>query len=197
MRKQREMRSTPETRKEVFAWFGAAAYQAQCFEVELGILLLFMQLVQNPGVTHTKVEALNTRLTASNLGFLLRELKKGMWLHPDFEGLLDQYRERRNYLMHRFFSEHSFDFVTEAGCRKMISELTELHGILEEADEIAQAMSKRIRQHLNWSEKKLDAFYRATLKRETGIDPDDEAPNRASDTTSEPAPDAASSAYQG
>jgi len=170
------MRSTPETRKEVFAWFGAAAYQAQCFEVELGILLLFMQRTQNPKVTLADVQALDARLTASNLGFLLRELKKGMWLHPDFEGLLDQYRKKRNYLMHRFFSEHSFDFATEAGCRKMIAELTELHGTLKEADEIAQAMSKKIRQHLNWSEKKLDAFCRATLKRETGVDMDEEAP---------------------
>ncbi len=191
------MRSKPGTRKEVFAWFGAAAYQAQCFEVELGILLLFMQRAQNPKVTLAEVEALDARLTESNLAFLLRELKKGMWLHPEFEGLLDQYRKKRNYLMHRFFSAHSFDFATEAGCTKMIAELRELHATLKEADEIAQTMSKKTRQHLNWSEEKLEAFYRATLKRETGVDLDEEAPNQASEATSEPAPGADSSAPQG
>lgn len=177
------MKSTPDTRKEVFAWFGAAAYQAQCFEVELSVLLLLMQRLQSPKVTLAEVKAFDARLTAANLGFLLRDLKKRMWLHPDFEGLLDQYRKKRNYLMHRFFFEHSFDFATETGCQKMILELKELYGTLEEADEIAQAMSKKIRHHLNWSEKKLDAFLRATLKRETGVDLDEEPPNKAPEAT--------------
>lgn len=191
------MRSTSETRREVFAWFGAVAYQAQCFEVECRILLLFMQRAKNPQVTLAEVETLDARLTARNLGFLLRELKKGMWLHPEFEGLLNQYREKRNYLMHRFFSAHSFDFATETGCRKMISELTELHATLKEADEIAQAMSKKIRQHLHWSEEKLEAFYRVTLRRETGVDLDEAEPNQILDATSEPTPSADPSAHQG
>jgi hypothetical protein len=172
------VKSTPDTRKEVYAWFGAAAYQVQCFEVELRILLIFTQRLQNPKVKRSDVEALDTRLTTANLGFLLRELKKHMRLPPDFESLLDQYRKKRNYLMHHFFYEHSFDLATESGCQKMISELKDLHGMLEVADEIAQTMSRLIRKHLKWSEEKLDVFFRATLKRETSVDLDEEAPNK-------------------
>ena len=96
-----------ERRKEVFAWFGGAAYHAQCFEVELQSLLLLTHRLNNPDAPVSELDDVDLRLSRKNLGTLLRELGMQFQLHPEFDGLLSTYRDRRNYLMHRFFFENA------------------------------------------------------------------------------------------
>jgi len=150
-------------RKDVFAWFGAAAYAAQCFEVELCILLLLVRRLKNPSATPQELDELNDRLSKKTLGALLRKLGKHLEIHPDFKAMLDGYLDKRNYLMHHFFSDHSTYLLTRNGCQKMIDELKEYHTALKEADSIAQTMSKNMRKHLGISEDDIQALVQTKL----------------------------------
>jgi hypothetical protein len=157
------MNADPEIRKEVFAWFGGAGYAAQCFEVELCTLLLLVRRLKDPSATRQHLEDLDTKLSKRNLGTLLRELAKHLTIRPDFQAMLDGYLDRRNYLMHRFFFDHASDLLSAAGCQKMISELKGIHASLNEADQIAQAMSANIRKALGMSEDQVQALVSTEL----------------------------------
>ena len=164
--------SDAEGRKELFAWFGGAAYHAQCFEVELHTLLIFIHRLKNPTMTPDGVEHIDTRLSKKNLGFLIQELKRTGEMHPDFEALLDEYREKRNYLMHRFFFENSYKLLSKEGCEAMVEELQAIADSLREADEIAKLMSKNVREHLGLNEQWVEEYVRKAILNETGYDID-------------------------
>jgi len=46
-------------RKEVFAWYGSAAYYAQCIEVELIIARLFLARLRNPEVPPEELDRID------------------------------------------------------------------------------------------------------------------------------------------
>ncbi len=153
-------------RKEVFAWYGAAAYSAQCFEVELIILLLLVHRIHEPRCTPQELDRIDLHLSKHSLGQLLKELKAHFWMHPDFESLLDEYRRRRNYLAHRFFYENATKLSSRAGCDAMISELRAIYATMKEAHEVAKAMSARARNFLGISEEQVQRFVDEELARE-------------------------------
>lgn len=164
--------SDAEGRKEVFAWFGGAAYQAQCFEVELHTLLLFVHQLKSSTMTTDGLKQIDTKLSKKNLGFLIQELKRNGEMHPDFEMLLNEYREKRNYLMHTFFFENSLKLLSKEGCEVMVEELQGIANSLREADEIATLMSKNVRELLGLDEQSVEEYVRKTILNETGYDID-------------------------
>jgi hypothetical protein len=159
-----------ERRKDVFALFGGAAYHAQCFEVELQILLLLTYRLNHPNASVSDLDGVDVRLSNKNLGALLRELGKSLTLHPEFSALLNTYREKRNYLMHRFFFDNARKLFSPQGCDAMVEELGELSRVFQEADAIAQEMSKRMRTLAGWSEEQIEALIRAELSKDTERD---------------------------
>ncbi|MGB9619227.1 MAG: hypothetical protein ACPL7K_02305, partial [Armatimonadota bacterium] len=157
-------------RKEVFAWFGGAAYHAQCFEVELQSLLLLTHRLDHPEAPISELDRVDMQLSSKNLGCLIRELEKRFVLRPEFSALLKTYREKRNYLMHRFFFENASKLLTPRGGDAMVKELKELSRIFREADAIAQGISKRLRGAAGWSEEEIEALVRVQLKKLSGED---------------------------
>lgn len=154
-----------ERRKDVFAWFGGAAYGAQCFEVELQSLLLLTYRLDHLAAPIAELDEVDLRLSSKNLGRLIRELEKRFVVHPEFSALLGTYREKRNYLMHRFFFENATKLLTSSGCNAMIEELKELTQLFREADEIAKRISKRLQAVAGWSEEQIETLVRAELKK--------------------------------
>ena len=157
-------------RKEVFAWFGGAAYHAQCFEVELQSLLLLTYRLNHPSAPMSDLDDVDMRLSSKNLGGLLQELGKRFTLHPEFSDLLNTYREKRNYLMHRFFFDNARKLLSPPGCDEMVDELKDLSQTFQEADAIAQEMSKRLRAMAGWSDEEIEALVRAELRRDVDWD---------------------------
>ncbi len=157
------MTDDEQRRKDVFAWFGAAAYHAQCFEVELQILLILTHRLEHPDATPDELEDFDVRLSRRTLGRLLRDLRERFTLHPDFDALLDGYRVKRNYLMHEYFFTNAKELLTAEGCGAMVTELRALADSLREADAIARALSKRMRRILGISEADVLALVRAEL----------------------------------
>ena len=159
------MMNKSEFRKEVFAWFGSAAYAAQCFEVELCILILLTHRLRTPQLTPEQLGEIDIKLSKNTLGGLLSELKKHLIIHPDFKTMLDGYLSKRNYLMHQFFFHHGGDLLSRKGCEKMIEELKNLYSSLKEADEIAQTMSRNVRKHLGISEANIQVLTEKHIKK--------------------------------
>ncbi len=158
------MNDESEVRKDVFAWFGSTAYAAQCFEVELCILLLLVRRLNEPSITPEELEIVDTKLSRGTLGTLLRELKKHLVIHPDFQKMLDGYLDKRNFLMHYFFFDHAGDLLAPDGCKKMIEQLKDHYASLKEADAIAQSMSRNMRKHLGISEEEVQALTEANIR---------------------------------
>lgn len=158
-----------EHRKEVFAWFGGAAYHAQCFEVELQSLLLLTYRLNHPTASVTDLDGVDMSLSRKNLGSLLRELAKHFTLHPEFSNLLNTYCDKRNYLMHRFFFDNAGKLLSSPGCEVMVTELKQLSEVFREADAIAQEMSKRMRALAGWSEEQIEKLVRAELGKDADL----------------------------
>ena len=158
------MTDKSELRKEIFAWFGGAAYAAQCFEVELCILILLTHRLRTPQLTPEQLDEIDMKLSKGTLGNLLSELKRHLVIHPDFQAMLDGYLSKRNYLMHHFFLHHDKDLLSRKGCEKMIEELKDLHSSLKEADGIAQTISRNVRKHLGISEAEIQVLTEADIK---------------------------------
>mgnify|MGYP004709204545 CR=1 FL=1 len=93
-------KSTVKIRKEVFAWYGGAAFAAQCFEVELVTLLLGIRRLNNPKLSSKDLDSIDIELSKKNLGQLYIELKKHVTISLQFGDLLKTYKDRRNYLVH-------------------------------------------------------------------------------------------------
>ncbi len=137
--------SDEELRKDVFTWYGSAAYAAQCFEVELSILLLAHERLGKPNSTPAELDKLDEALSRKTLGQLVSEVKRRFSIHPDFESLLRTYLQKRNYFTHRFFFENAAKLKTANGCAELIAELQHLYSTFMEADQISQLMSKNVR----------------------------------------------------
>ena len=139
-------------RKEIFAWFGAAAYAANCLEVELISLILLTARLKGSLLTVDNHYALDALLRRKTLGILIQEVKKHITLGEGFEETLGEALEKRNYLAHHFFYKHSTDLLSPEGCGKMLDELKKLHNSFKEADQVAETIHRLMRRLAGWSE---------------------------------------------
>jgi ERCC4-type nuclease len=151
---------------ELFAWYGAAMYAAQLFEVELVTLLLNVQRLADSEVTLEKLNKMDDALSRKTLGALLNELKKRTSLHPDFEQLLMSYRDKRNYLAHGFFFENAQKMSNLEGFKKLTKELQQTERQLREADAIAMKMSENVRREIGIPEHEFNAYVSRLMKAE-------------------------------
>jgi hypothetical protein len=163
-----------ELRKEVFAWYGSAAYAAQCFEVELTILLLLAYRLRHPSASPQDLDKVDVRLSKLALGQLVNELKREFVVHPEFETLLTRYLQTRNYLTHRFFFENGLKLMSRGGCGSMLAELKEIEASMREANGIAETISGRVKRVLGIPEEVLQAHVQAALRKASEEESDED-----------------------
>ena len=63
----------------------------------------------------------------------------------EFEDLLTEYRDSRNYLAHEFFYKKAKEMMTREGVDTITAELQDIERQLREADLIATKMSENVR----------------------------------------------------
>jgi hypothetical protein len=130
-----------EEHKEVYAQFGAVAARASQFETLLVCMLLAIKKGKGELPTTEQYEELETRLQNSKtLGGLLSDVKTVVTMTPAAEVLLAESLRRRNYLMHHFFRERAFEFVTTEGRQQLVAELKETHAYFLIAVRSAEAI---------------------------------------------------------
>ena len=158
-----------EQRKEIFAWFGAAVYYVQCFEVELTILLCYCAIFKDKNLAPENMEEIDTKLSKKTLGFLIKELKKHLEIAPELENLLNKYLQKRNYLIHHYFYENSMRMLSCSARGKMLNELKSLSNTFKEANLIAEKMSKNLRKILGIDEGKIQTMVSRFIEKEREI----------------------------
>jgi len=123
-----------QQRRETFARFGLAMYQAQCVERQVAILLA---TTHNQQFLQTAPEDRDRFFDAEfskTMGRLVRDLRQQTTPAPEFESRLRRAVELRNWLSHHYFWERAGSILTWDGREKMISELQEAADFLDEVD---------------------------------------------------------------
>lgn len=153
-----------ELRKEMFAWYGAAMYAAQLFEVELVTLLLGLKRLRDPDTELNEYDDLDALLSCKTLGALLKELEKHCVLELEFKDMLIGYRDQRNFLAHEFFYARANDMRSREGFERLTEELQEVEHQLRTADQITMKMSENVRKSSGINEESFQAYVQSQLK---------------------------------
>ena len=120
--------------KEVYAFFGLAAYASQVLERGVIFLALELHLNDADAFTEDTFDSLLTGLEAKTLGQLIRAIRKMGFPSTELEEQLAEACALRNQLTHQFFWDHAEDFMTEPGRREMIDRLRMMIGRFQDAD---------------------------------------------------------------
>lgn len=152
-----DLESRSEQIKEVFAQFGLAMYQAQCVERQLAILLA---TAYGPGpkrMTRSQYADLLASLFQKTFGGLFQTLRKAVAIPDDFEAVLRNALDKRNWLAHHYFWERAGHFMTESGRRMMIDELSRIALELDDIDQKLIQISREWMGKIGMSEEALQA----------------------------------------
>lgn len=126
--------------KELWAFYGLTAYEAQLLEQSLINLAAVLQLPEPHALTREAFEEMFSALNRRTPGKLIHATKK-LGPFPDgAEAQLMEALEKRNYLVHHFFRTHDEDLMSETGRRQMIDELRDLLALLQNADRVVEAL---------------------------------------------------------
>jgi hypothetical protein len=120
--------------KEVYAFYGLAAYFGQVFEK--GMLNLLMTLhSEDTEMTLEHYDSIESSYNSNTLGQLLRHARERVGMSPNTDEVLNQALSKRNWLVHHYFVERAVAFHTENGRKDMIEELREIAELFHRADE--------------------------------------------------------------
>ena len=120
--------------RDVYAHFGLAMYLAQVLEHGIVNAMVAAQMPSSNSITRQDIDAFMDQQFRNTLGRLLRELQKHIAVPDRLERILSEALSKRNWLAHNYFRERAEDFVTAAGCNRMIVELEGVQQLLTHAD---------------------------------------------------------------
>ena len=133
--------------KEVCAYFGAAMYFAQVLEHGIVNALLFLEFIPNQRGkwTDEEYERFWRQNFDKTLGNLINSMKPLCQLPSDLESSLQEARDRRSFLAHRFFREREQKVMQ--GCyEELIDELEEHRSFFESTDKVLEGFISPIRK---------------------------------------------------
>ena len=154
--------------------YGATAYCAHMFENELQNILLLAHILKKSSLTRIGLKQIGLKIKKAQIGRLLDEIKKQYSISIELEKSLNEFREKRNYLIHYFFFENAFKMLDNEGRKTMIIELKNLCLEFKKADEMVEILARQMRKDLGWSENKFKEFlkkrYEMALVKRRGAD---------------------------
>lgn len=137
--------------REIFAYYGRAAYAASCVETGLAIALLHAELMmqvlgrarrerKSPGreAWEAVFDAFMAKQHSLTLGDLISRFKSVHKVEPELIELLEKSLLRRNYIAHHFFRDKAVDFAHRRGREAMIAELDRDCALFVSTDEAVQ-----------------------------------------------------------
>lgn len=138
--------------REVFAYYGRAAYAASCVETGLAIALMHVELMSqvhgrarrerkapSKAEWEAMFDAYMDKHHLLTLGTLIDRFKSVHRVDPSLDALLTESLRRRNAIAHEFFRENAVAFAHSAGRLAMIEELDRDHDLFTRTDEAVQA----------------------------------------------------------
>ena len=142
--------------KEVFAFFGLAAYHAQVMEKGLLIFAVGLNIARIPKVTRALVDELFTTHERKTFGQLFRIAREANILDEPMVNRLKNALEQRNYLTHQLFYDYAGDFTVDSGRKVMIDELRRMTDIFINMDKDIEAISKPLWEKYGITESIID-----------------------------------------
>ncbi|WP_304164803.1 hypothetical protein [Phenylobacterium aquaticum] len=137
--------------REVFAYYGRAAYAASCVETGLTIALMQAELMlqvhgraqrERKAPSRAEWEAMFDAYMAKHhllpLGTLIDRFRSVLKVDAQLDALLEEALRRRNFIAHGFFRERAIAFAHRVGRLAMISELERDHDLFTRTDEAVQ-----------------------------------------------------------
>ncbi|HEV3301559.1 MAG TPA: hypothetical protein VG055_18040 [Planctomycetaceae bacterium] len=123
--------------KEVFAFFGLAAYHAQVFEQAALHLVAALEVFSLSSSSARTVDSVYGEIEKQTLGQLLNAARRVVAIDPTIDNLLSDALRERNELVHRFFEQNSENFIVESGRKAMIDRLRGVTDLFQRADRAA------------------------------------------------------------
>jgi len=118
--------------KEVYAFYGLAAYQAQVLEKALVNLVIGLDADGVP-VLRSHFDTLFDRFDPRAFAQLVSAAGARVALSEPAQQLLAEALRRRHHLTHQFYADHAAAFTTDEGRALMIEELRLLAQLLQRA----------------------------------------------------------------
>jgi hypothetical protein len=138
---------------------------AQVLEQAFIHLAIILQVSGKTEITRKDIDSLFDKFEKQPMGHLLNEARKVGPIPTDLDTSLSSALDRRNYLTHRFFFEHSEDFISENGRSTMIQELQSITAQFQSADIELDGVVLPMFSQLGISEEKIQSAYRQMMER--------------------------------
>jgi hypothetical protein len=155
----RPMHDVPEPEgtdtKEVYAFYGLAAYSAQVLEKGLVNLVAVLH-TDGLFITRAQFDTLFARFDGETFGRLVREARTKIQIPAQIEALLADALVKRNKLAHHFFADNAAAFKTERGRVEMIVELRALVDLFQRADRQVDALLEPFALRLGLTEERIN-----------------------------------------
>jgi hypothetical protein len=130
--------------KEVYAFFGLAAYYGQVLEKGLVNMVVVYRAFGLP-ITPKQFDDLFNEHESKTFGQLLVLAKKhGIPIPDSISKLLSEALNKRNYLNHHFFADHAGHFAAEKTRKLMIERLCSYIELFRNADRASETVYKPI-----------------------------------------------------
>lgn len=125
-----------EDPKEPYAFYGLAAYYAQCLEQSIIILLIALRASGEKGTKGATYDEALASLDKEAMGTLIKLLKKVVKVDPALEECMNELLQKRNYLAHHFFERNSLKLLSELGRRAVLDDLRQIAQAFRDGDRI-------------------------------------------------------------
>ena len=130
--------------KEVFSFYGLAAFNAQCAEKALVNFAMAYKLLDETVLSQEQWLELYDGLNSKTFGRLFGQVKQRVDLPNELIDHLNKSLQKRNWLTHDFFYDYAVHFSDETGREEMINELQNLILLFQIADKAIEKLSAKV-----------------------------------------------------
>jgi hypothetical protein len=156
--------------RDTYAHFGLAIFKAQVLEHGIVNAMVVARMPDRDRISRRDIDAFMDRQFDNTLGQLLRELKKYTAVPDDVSQVLAGALSTRNWLAHDYFRERAEDFVTDAGCHRMIAELEAAQQVFDQADQRLSVLLRPIRERFGVTDAAIANEVRKLSDGKSGLD---------------------------
>ena len=146
-----------------FIAFGKATISALSFEFSLGTLLLDVDRVIKGNISVEGLFALDEKYSKLTLGQMLTELRKKISVNAVIEDQLRLALEKRNYLIHRFYTEDAEQLVLEENIDKVVTRIDKIREIIFDAEIYVKMLTSAFNEASGITSEILDEEHRKLI----------------------------------
>ncbi len=152
-----------EETREVYARYGLAMYFAQVVEHAIVNLMIALRLPEREALTQRDIDQFMDEAFAMTFGRLLKELRRTGQPTHFVQRDLDQARDMRNWLAHRYFRDRAVQFMSPAGRVVMLEELDDATNLFLQVNKSLERLSAEVRAANNVGEDAIRQEYEQLL----------------------------------